>query len=190
MLVLYYTIALPYLVFGVGFVMSASNLFNLAISIDLPVLANQNALSADVKSIISSIVNILFNCLAAFLYILVAYMVYTISSETNSQGSSSSDEPVESKPTIECSGTLYYFTFWFITLTLGLVVILCILAATLALYNRYRMAIIRGSTPRSQAHTNQTSNGAQSPNLNSYTSNRLWIYSVIPELIDLIFSEG
>lgn len=153
--------------------MSASNLFNLAISIDLPVLANQSALSADVKNIITSIVNILFNCVAAFLYILVAYMVYTISSDSSSQDIGPPGDSIESRPTIECSATLYYFTFWFITLTLGLVVILCILAALMALYNKYRMAIIRGSTPRSQTQTNQTSNGNQTPNLNSYTSNRL-----------------
>lgn len=195
--------ALPYLVFAIGFFMTASNLFNLALALDIPVLANHQFLSSDVKNIIASIVNILFNALVAFLYLLTAYMVYNIKGRPNktsitqsnkqrlailnnetsgenfySSGGAGSEEAIKTNEgpdsgqsdvinaAVKCSASLYNFTFWFITLTLGSFALLSLLATLLFIYNRYRLAIIRGSTPRSHQATNSTgvvNNGANLP---------------------------
>lgn len=124
--------------------MTASNLFNLAISLDLPVLSNHQILTSDIKNTIASIVNIIFNCVVAILYILCAYMVYAFTANGYS------DE-------IVCGGLLYNFTFWFVTLTLSTSVVLVLIAAVFFAYNKYRLAILRGSTPRSQTNTDQPS---------------------------------
>lgn len=172
---------LPYLVFGVGFVMTTSNLFNLALALDIPILTNHRLLSADTKNTIASIINILFNCVVAFLYILTTYMVYTVGALKHHQESShiehkvedsSEEEPpvvAEYQAVPDCGSLLYQFTFWFITLTLCLFALLGLIALILFAYNRYRLAIIRGLTPRSQAgattdlSTNPQTNGTGSP---------------------------
>lgn len=161
--------------------MTASNLFNLALAVNLPILSNHEILTSDIKNTIASIINIVFNCIVAFLYILTGYMVYTVglagkkvvtinpapalngSSNGGSinkrlvnQNEDYQDEAPISQP-IECGGLLYYFTFWFITLTLGLIVLLSLIACAFYSYNRYRIAIVRGSTPRSQ-HSNNLNN--------------------------------
>lgn len=136
--------SLPYLIFSMGFVMTISNLFNLATSLNLPILHNQHLLSPDVKNIIASIVNILFNCIVTFLYVLCAYMVYTIYRNHPQQPDGVVD-------VVDCNPTLYGFTYWFITITLSLSAVIILLAIILFCYNKYRLAIIRGSTPRSQA---------------------------------------
>lgn len=147
--------------------MTASNLFNLALALDLPILTNHSILSSDVKNIIASIVNIIFNCVVALLYILSAYMVYTIGSikkpTFDANGNSDDSEP---QP-MDCNNTLYYFTFWFITLTLGLFLTLSLVACILFAYNKYRLAIIRGSAPRSQPSVNTNSQSG------IYTTNRV-----------------
>lgn len=146
--------SLPYLVFATGFTMTASNLFNLALAMDLPVLTNQSILSSDIKNTIASIINIIFNCVVAFVYILCAYKVYTIKSKTQNSllsdnGASDTGSDVDST-TIDCNPILYYLTFWFVTLTLGSFSLLITLGGIFFAYNKYRLAIIRGSTPRSQ----------------------------------------
>lgn len=143
--------------------MTASNLFNLSLSLNIPILANHKFLSSDVKNIIASILNILFNCVVAFLYILCAYMVYNIRGARRKEQEWPADFPEESRvhestsqEQVHCSGTLYGFTFWFITLTIGAFALLSFLATLLFAYNRYRLAIIRGSTPRSHQTTNSS----------------------------------
>lgn len=113
--------------------MTASNFFNLALTFDLPILRNHEILTKDLKNTIASIVNIIFVTVVFFLYILCGFMIFTIGSQS-----------------IDCSGTLYHSTYWFITSTLGLIVILLFASIILYAYNRYRLAIVRGSTPRSQ----------------------------------------
>lgn len=189
---------LPYLVFGVGFVMTSSNLFNLALALDIPILTNHRLLSVDTKNTIASILNILFNCIVAFLYILTTYMVYTVgfnsTAHRHSDRSKDSAEPkVEELPEDEqadgafkqeqtnCGSLLYNFTFWFITLTLCLFALLALVALALFAYNKYRLAIIRGSTPRSQqnpTNTNlstnpATTNGTGSPFGTGTTNSRM-----------------
>lgn len=164
-------LALPYLIFATGFVMTSSNLFNLALALDLPILTNHQILTSEIKNTIASIINIIFNCVVAFLYIISAYMVFTIGKKskrrdllvdnaTNNSGSSEESSPddnnIESSDVMECSGLLYYTTFWFITLTLGLFVVLSLIATVFFAYNQYRLAIVRGSMPRSQSNTNTT----------------------------------
>lgn len=157
--------SLPYLVLATGFTMSASNLFNLALALNLPILTNQSILSSDVKNTIASIINIIFNCVVAFLYILCAHKVYTIGSFNNltSQPASSDEESnigssigEPEAPIMNCNYLLYYFTFWFVTLTLAMFALLLLMAAIFFAYNKYRMAIIRGTTPRSQQTSNST----------------------------------
>lgn len=166
---------LPYLVFGIGFVMTASNLFNLALALDIPILTNHRLLSLDNKNIIASILNILFNCIVALLYILTTYMIYTVKSSVKLHDNSEDnaepnrEEGISEEPVVaeyqapNCSGLLYHFTFWFITLTLGVFVLLSLIALALFAYNRYRLAIIRGSTPRSQSNA---ANNANAPATN------------------------
>lgn len=119
--------------------MTASNLFNLALSFDLPILNNHQNLTSDIKNTIASIINIIFNCVVAILYTLCAYMVYAFTANGYS------DE-------IVCGGLLYNFTFWFVTSTLSIFVILSLVAAVFFAYNKYRLAVLRGSTPRSPQH--------------------------------------
>lgn len=148
--------------------MTASNLFNLALALNFPILTNHQILSSEIKNAISSIINILFNCVVVFLYILTCYMVFSIDISRNADrttvnsivspdgprfvGEDSTSLP-EDNQQMKCSETLYYFAFWFATLTLGLIAILCLAAGLLYAYNSYRLAIIRGSTPRSQPQT-------------------------------------
>jgi len=135
--------------------MTASNLINLALALDLPILTNHQLLSSDIKNTIASIINIIFNCVVVFLFILSSFMVYNMgSTRAQSNGDDTSgtrDERASNEVTLGCNSLLYYFTYWFITLTLSLVVILSAIAAILYIYNRYRLAIVRGSTSRSQA---------------------------------------
>lgn len=145
--------------------MTASNLFNLAFSLDLPILTNHSLLSNDTKNTIASIINIIFNCLVAFLYILSSYMVFNVDIKKQDEHLTT-DDPENALEFIDCGSLLYYFTFWFVTLTLGLFVVLCLIACSLFLYNQYRLAIIRGSTPRSQPDANATQT-------NIYATNRV-----------------
>ena len=138
--------------------MSASNLFNLALALDLPILTNHKLLSSDVKNTIASMLNIIFNCVVAFLYILSAYMAFSIGKRV--QPESTEGEP----PPIDCNGTLYHSAFWFITLTLSSLVILSLMAIIFFAYNKYRLAIIRGSMPRSQSNA---ANMSPQPNSNN-----------------------
>lgn len=147
--------------------MTASNLFNLAFSLDFPILSNHQILSIDVKNTIANIINIIFNSIVAFLYILSAYMVLKISVGKLEPDDSTSDSTTMVEELINCSGTLYSFTFWFVVLSIGLLIVFGILAFALFLYNKYRLAIIRGSTPRSQ----QDTNNQQSTNI--YATNRV-----------------
>lgn len=119
--------------------MTMSNIFNLALSLDLPILHNHEVLSADLKNIIASILNVMLNCLALFLYIICAYMVFTL-------GCNSNENETNIEATPNCSPFLYNFTFWFMSLTLSITLILCFFAFGLFLYNRYRLALLRGST--------------------------------------------
>lgn len=130
--------------------MTASNVFNLAFALDFPILSNHRALSNDVKNTIASIINIIFNCVVTFLYILSAYMVLRISGKKLNPDGSDSDPETTVEELVDCNGLLYSFTFWFVILTIALIIILGISALGLFLYNQYRLAIIRGSTPRSQ----------------------------------------
>lgn len=148
--------SLPYLVFSIGFVMTASNLFNLALAINLPVFSNHSQLSFDIKNIIASILNILFNCIVAFLYILIAYKILTMGKVRQIDQLTSNETNNEQEP-IGCNQTLTNFTFWFVAISLSIVAIISALGAILFAYNRYRLAIIRGSSPRS--HTSPTNNG-------------------------------
>lgn len=153
--------------------MTMSNIFNLALALDIPVLVNHKLLSSDVKNVIASMLNIIFNCVVAFLYILCAYMVYNITGARHKQQEISDGAATEDAGQVEpvkCSGALYNFTFWFITLTLGSFAILSALATLLFAYNRYRLAIIRGSTPRSHQATNSPTNN-NIGNTNSQTTN-------------------
>lgn len=140
--------------------MTASNLFNLALALNIPVLTNQHILTSDIKNTIASIINIIFNCVVAFLYILCGYMVFTIGrKKQNSSSSSSSNDGEESSSVdvedlMDCNHVLYYFTLWFVVLTMGLFALLTIVAIIFFAYNKYRLAIIRGSTPRSQTTAN------------------------------------
>lgn len=140
--------------------MTASNLFNLALTFDLPILRNHQILTKDVKNTIASIVNIIFLCVVAFLYILCAYMVYTIAGKSSKAAPSLSEVPAEHRSAdevevdtpqpIDCSGILYSSTYWFITLTLGLSIIIALASCLFFLYHKYRSATVSGSTPRSQ----------------------------------------
>lgn len=145
--------------------MTASNLFNLALALDLPILSN-NDLTNDIKNTVASIINIIFNCTVTFLYILCSYMVYTIGisrqHQNNTNPSSASNESapqdgVEASQIMDCNGLLYYSSFWFVTLTLSVVAIFGLTACILFTYNKYRLTMIRGSTPRSQPSTIPTS---------------------------------
>lgn len=155
--------SLPYLVFSIGFVMTASNLFNLALAIDLHILTNHNTLSMDIKNTIASILNIIFNCVVAFLYILTAHKILVSSKlKPDDQGvANGNNELIQ----FECNQTLTSFTFWFIAITLGSMIILTVLGSILFAYTRYRLAIIRGSTPRSQ--TQPSTNGSLNNQLNT-----------------------
>lgn len=157
-----------------GFVMTASNLFNLGLSLDIPVLKDQHVLAADVKNVIASILNIIFNCVVAFLYIICAYMVFNIGGG-KSRGDNSSSATSTTPPNapsadwsdvamVNCNQTLYSFTFWFMAITLSLSAIVMGLAVLLFAYNKYRLAIIRGSTPRSQTETTNQPLGTISSN--------------------------
>jgi hypothetical protein len=155
--------SLPYLVFAIGFVMTASNLFNLALSIDLKILTNHSQLTIDIKNTIASILNIIFNCIVTFLYILTAYKILVSSkAKQNDQGSANgNNESIQ----FECDETLTSFTYWFIITTLGSMLTLSLVGAILFAYTRYRLAIIRGSTPRSQ--TGLSTNGFPQNQLNT-----------------------
>lgn len=155
--------------------MTASNFFNLALTFDLPILRNHEILTKDVKNTISSIINIIFVCVVVFLYILCGYMVSTIGNKSTKELQKNSNENLAEhrsideasvgteeldyslSKSIDCSSTLYHSTYWFITLTLGLIAILILASIILYTYNRYRLAIVRGSTPRSQT-TNTNNN--------------------------------
>lgn len=155
--------------------MTASNFFNLALTFDLPILRNHEILTKDVKNTISSIINIIFVCVVVFLYILCGYMVSTIGNKSTKELQKNSNENLAEhrsideasvgteeldyslSKSIDCSSTLYHSTYWFITLTLGLITILILASIILYTYNRYRLAIVRGSTPRSQT-TNTNNN--------------------------------
>lgn len=140
--------------------MTASNLFNLAFTLDYPILTNHSILTSDIKNTIASIINIIFNCVVAFLYILSAYMVFTVGRKTGSKVNEATENHDESSEVeVDCSSLLYNFSFWFITLTLGLMAALVLIAGAFFIYNKYRLAIIRGSTPRSQT-TNISTNPA------------------------------
>lgn len=158
--------SLPYLVFATGFVMTSSNLFNLALALDLKILTNHSQLSADLKNTIASILNILFNCVVAFLYILTAYKIL-ISLKTSQDNQGNVNEELASN---ECNQTLTGLTYYFVTITLGSMLILGSLGAILFAYTRYRLAIIRGSTPRSQ--NQHPTNGAvnNQPNITPYAT--------------------
>lgn len=150
--------------------MTASNFFNLALTFDLSILRNHEIISKDVKDTIASIVNIIFVTVVFFLYILCGYMIFTIGTKSanlanndNQPEHRSIDETnvigdlnTSQSKSIDCSGTLYHLTYWFITLTLGLVVVILFVSIILCAYNRYRLAIVRGSTPRS--HTVNSNN--------------------------------
>lgn len=115
-----------------------SNLFNLALSLNIPVLSNHEFLTPDLKNIIASIVNVILNCLAAFLYTICAYFVFTLGAKSG-----------ETEGSPNCSSLLYNFTFWFIFITLSMSISLCVIGTCLFIYNRYRLALVRGSTPSS-----------------------------------------
>lgn len=149
--------------------MTAANLFNLAMALDLPLLSNHRHLSSDVKNTIASIVNIIFNSVAVFLYILSSYIVFTVGKWRQKDPDSDKNDAGEPVPP-ECDATLYYFTFWFVTLTLAFIVILSLLAAIFFAYNRYRLALIRGSMPRSQPNA---TNLPGQVNSTSVSTNRL-----------------
>ena len=157
--------------------MTASNLFNLALALNVPVLANHQLLSNDVKNIIASIVNIIFNSLVAFLYVLTAYMVFNIRGGRPESSASQTVPPPDELSQVQCDTTLYNVTFWFVTLTLSAFLLLSTVALLLFAYNRYRLAIIRGSTPRSHQTTNSTAapatNGNQTQPNYSASANRL-----------------
>lgn len=72
----YTTVALPKLVFTIGFVMVASNVLNLASGFDLPILRNHVNLTTEVKDIVASVVNIILNCVVIFIFILITFYVY------------------------------------------------------------------------------------------------------------------
>lgn len=160
-------IALPYVVFSTGFVMTASNLFNLGLACDLPILRNQEILSDDLKSIIASIVNVLLNVIAGFLFIICAHLVYTfdinslgnsnnlpINTNNNTNTSEYESNEIDNPVAIACNPFLYDFTYWYITLTLITISTLCLLAVCLYAYNRYKLALIRGSTVTSGGNAN------------------------------------
>lgn len=156
--------------FTLGFAMTASNLFNLALSLDLPVLSSHNTISADLKNMIASIINIIFNCIVVFLYILNAHAVLSMSArqQPSSLNPNSADDNTE--PPV-CNAVLYNFTYWLIVVSLSLSALLGLAATLLYAYNRYRLAIIRGSMPRSQ--TNGTSVANSTVSINQVPSNRV-----------------
>lgn len=164
--------ALPYYIFTIGFIMTASNLFNLALALDLPILANHRLLATDIKSIIASILNIIFNSAVAFVYMLTAYKVLTFSSQQTSAGQTG-DGGATSAPVLTCNASLYTTSFWFITLTLGLFVIISLLGSLLFAYNRYRLNIMRGSAPRSHPHVSNLSGNPTNISAQVTTTNRL-----------------
>lgn len=151
--------------------MTVSNLFNLGLACDLPILRNQDILSDDLKSIIASIVNVLMNVIAGFLFIICAHLVYTldpnylennsnnnlssaiITTATATQLANNTDTSSTSETSANdnlaqfaCNPFLYNFTYWYISLTLIIISTLCLLALCLYAYNRYKLALIRGST--------------------------------------------
>jgi len=133
--------------------MTSSNLFNLALVLDLPILTNHRILSSDVKNIIASILNIIFNIVVLFIYIITAYMVFNMKGGGAEKSFTSGGESIEKAlQPIDCNGTLYGSTFWFIALTLTSILVMSLIAALCYSYQRYRDAIVRGSTPRSQAN--------------------------------------
>lgn len=94
-------------------------------------------------------------------------MVYTIDINKRKQTDDGTTVAVDYEDQMDCSYLLYFFTFWFITLTLSLLVLLSVVASIFFAYNKYRLAIIRGSTSKSQPNTNPSSTDQ------SYTTNGL-----------------
>lgn len=151
--------------------MTASNLFNLALAIDLPILANHRLLANDIKNIIASILNIIFNVVVGFYYILTAYKVFALSTKRNELNVDNTNNNDDSTTTqqqqqqLDCNSTLYNFTFWFVCLSLGSFAVISLLGLVLYLYNSHRLAIIRGSTPRSHARQGEAATNNQQPNI-------------------------
>lgn len=134
--------------------MTFSNLFNLALSLNLPVLSNHKLLSSDLKNIIASLANIIFNCVVGFLYIVTAGSVLLISSvskrktdiDANNNAQTSAPEIDPDLP--NCSSTFYNFTYYFTTISLVLIIVASIISAIAYAYGRYRGAIERGTAQR------------------------------------------
>lgn len=149
--------ALPYVVFSCGFVMTLSNLFNFSLACDLPILRNQELLSEDLKNIIASLLNVIFNAIALFLYIMSAHLVLRLDAHANlPPPSTNPDNGTESNATdatnsSNCEPFLYHFTFWFVVATIAVLVALCLLALIIYAYNKYRLALVRGTQETSHS---------------------------------------
>lgn len=157
--------------------MTVSNLFNLALALDLPILANHRLLASDIKSIIASVLNIMFNATVAFVYVLTAHRVFTLAGTQRAGAELPGGEAdANSAPLPTCNETLLSLSFWFVALTLGSVAAFGLLGTLLFAYNRYRLAIIRGSAPRPHSRAADTPSGQAPAGVSPApvaTSNRL-----------------
>lgn len=138
--------------------MTMSNLFNLALSLEMPILHNHHNLTTDIKNIIASVLNVMFNCITIALYLVSAFMVIVMGdiSQTASSSNTNNESTPGDSSGLNCNPQLYNFTFWFVTLSLGCLAVLCLVGGALFGYNKYRLALIRGATPRFQTQADST----------------------------------
>lgn len=144
--------------FAIGFLMTFCNFFNLAMSLNLPVLSNHNLLTDDLKNIIASLINIIFNCFVIFIYIIIATLVFTTKNETRTNPlltekanttnghaiiKSNITEPKINNNDNSC--TFHSFASTFIVISLSATLILTLAYIVFEAYKRYRDNIELGS---------------------------------------------